>query len=241
MEEKTLQQFDLKELEQYNGKDGKPAYVAVDGKVYDITESRLWKNGSHMNRHHSGQDLSNSFEAAPHNKEVLQKFNQVGIIKQQDISEQVKPPIPQFVNDLLEKYPFLKRHPHPMVVHFPMSFFITCSIFLFWYYVISPLEPLLNAIYYLHVIGTISLPFALFTGWFAWKINYLGKPIGYITGKIILSLFVLIADIVVLVVLSNNLQLLAAPQGIEVLIPILIFSYLPVVSIIGFLGGQLVY
>ena len=232
-------ELNQKELEQYNGKENKAVYVSVDGKIYDVSASKLWKNGLHMNRHHAGNELGGSFEAAPHGKEVLQKFKQIGELKKIIAIE--KPPLPQWIVKILETYPFLKRHPHPMVVHFPMAFFITSSIFLLWYYIIKPIPSLLDAIYYLHILGTISLPAAIVTGWIAWKYNYYGKRIGYVTRKIILTLVVLIFDMVVLISLIYNPNILVAPHGIEIFLPIFIISYLPIVAIIGHHGGQLVY
>lgn len=39
--------FTEEELGEYDGKDGRPAYVAVDGVVYDITGSSQWSDGEH--------------------------------------------------------------------------------------------------------------------------------------------------------------------------------------------------
>ena len=228
-----------KDLEQYHGKDGKSAYVAVDGKVYDVSESRLWKNGIHMNRHHAGHELSDSFEAAPHGKEVLQKFPEKGTLKK--VQKEPEMPVPKWIAKFLNAYPFFKRHPHPMVVHFPMTFFITASLFLLWYYIFNPVPSLIDAILYMHILGTISLPFAILTGWLSWKVNYLGKPIGYITRKIILTGIVVVFDVIVLITFIQQPEILISPQGMQLLIPIFIISYLPIVSIIGHHGGQLVY
>lgn len=50
------------ELKQYNGKDGKPAYVfAVDGIVYDVSASDKWKNGDH-NGFETGNDLTDEIK-----------------------------------------------------------------------------------------------------------------------------------------------------------------------------------
>jgi predicted heme/steroid binding protein/uncharacterized membrane protein len=233
-------EIDKKDLTENDGKEGKPAYVAVNGKVYDVTESKMWKNGLHMNRHHAGEELTEALGAAPHSDEVLNRFKQVASLKTDQVDE-ARPPLPNWLNNFFEAYPFFKRHPHPMVVHFPMTIFIVASVFLFWYYVISPTRPLLDAIFYMHILGTLSLPFALITGWLSWKVNYFGKPIGNITRKIIFSLVVLIFDIVVLISIAGNLELLANPQGIQIVIPIMIFLYLPIVSYIGQQGGDLVY
>jgi len=233
-------ELDKKKLAENNGQEGKPAYVAANGKVYDVTESKMWKNGLHMNRHHAGEDLTGALGAAPHGDEVLSRFKQIGTLKIAD-EEAEHPPIPQWLYNFLEAYPFFKRHPHPMVVHFPMTIFMLASIFLFWYYVISPVQCLLGSIFYLHVLGTLSLPFALGTGWLSWKVNYLGKPIGNIARKITLSILVLIFDVIVLVALAKHPDLLTAPQGIEIAVPIMIFLYLPLLSYIGQQGGDLVY
>lgn len=51
---------------QFDGKDGRPAYVAYKGFIYDMTGSRLWKNGSHMMKHAAGNDLTDILRTAPH-------------------------------------------------------------------------------------------------------------------------------------------------------------------------------
>lgn len=66
-------------LNYYDGKDGKPAYIAVKSKIYDVTESKLWKDGVHMGRHSAGEDLTNALRFAPHKEDVLEKFKTVEI------------------------------------------------------------------------------------------------------------------------------------------------------------------
>ncbi|HYK71746.1 MAG TPA: cytochrome b5 domain-containing protein [Pseudoneobacillus sp.] len=40
--------FTLEELATYNGKNGRPAYVAVNGIVYDVTNNRAWAAATHF-------------------------------------------------------------------------------------------------------------------------------------------------------------------------------------------------
>ena len=61
-----MKEFDAATLATYNGENGSPIYVAHDGKVYDVSESKLWRKGQHMNRHRSGADLTSDMPAAPH-------------------------------------------------------------------------------------------------------------------------------------------------------------------------------
>lgn len=76
--------FTAEELAKYNGKDGQPVYVAVDGVVYDLSKSKYWKTGAHMKRHDSGADLSRELhEDAPKGihkgGKVLNKMPKVGV------------------------------------------------------------------------------------------------------------------------------------------------------------------
>jgi len=75
-----MKEFTEEELVQYDGKNGNLAYVAYNGKVYDVTSSFLWKNGIHQVLHSAGVDLTDALEQAPHGDDVLEKFPVVGII-----------------------------------------------------------------------------------------------------------------------------------------------------------------
>lgn len=46
-----------KELSFFNGKDGIPAYIAVDSVVYDVTGKKGWESGS-CEGYSAGQDMS---------------------------------------------------------------------------------------------------------------------------------------------------------------------------------------
>ena len=71
----------LEELAAYNGKDGKPAYVAVDGVIYDVTNSARWRNGEH-NGFSAGQDLTEIIKGqSPHGTSTLSRMPVVGKIK----------------------------------------------------------------------------------------------------------------------------------------------------------------
>lgn len=65
------------ELRKYNGSGG-IAYVACSGKVYDVSQSFLWKKGTHQVTHHAGRDLTEALRQAPHGPEMLDKFPVVG-------------------------------------------------------------------------------------------------------------------------------------------------------------------
>jgi predicted heme/steroid binding protein len=78
----NLPEFTLEELAEYDGKDGRKAYVAVDGIVYDVTDSRPWKNGEH-NGFTAGRDLTEEIKnVSPHGVSKLRNVPAVGKIKE---------------------------------------------------------------------------------------------------------------------------------------------------------------
>jgi predicted heme/steroid binding protein len=72
--------FTLEELKQFDGRDGRPAYIAYKGKVYDVTESFLWINGDHQGQHEAGKDLTEEMALAPHGEETFDRVKLVGVL-----------------------------------------------------------------------------------------------------------------------------------------------------------------
>lgn len=67
------------QLALYNGQDKPEIYVAINGLVYDVSSSRLWRNGRHY-EHWAGQDLTAELPDAPHNANVFDKFEPVAFL-----------------------------------------------------------------------------------------------------------------------------------------------------------------
>lgn len=65
------------QLALHNGQDKDTIYVAYKGNIYDVSESRLWRNGKHY-EHWAGQDLTDELEDAPHTNAVFERFEKVG-------------------------------------------------------------------------------------------------------------------------------------------------------------------
>jgi len=76
-----MRTFTRKELAQYSGKNGTPAFIAYNGKVYDVSSSFLWQNGNHQVLHNAGVDLTDSLERAPHGADMLERFPVVGTLQ----------------------------------------------------------------------------------------------------------------------------------------------------------------
>ena len=72
-----LKTFTLDELAQFNGQNGNKAYIAVDGKVYDVTSIGAWAGGTH-NGIVAGTDATEAIATAPHGRSVLDNLTIVG-------------------------------------------------------------------------------------------------------------------------------------------------------------------
>jgi len=75
-----VRRFTSKELAQYNGKDGVPAFIAYEGKVYNVSRSFLWQDGQHQVLHTAGVDLTTSLDQAPHGADLLERVPMIGML-----------------------------------------------------------------------------------------------------------------------------------------------------------------
>lgn len=73
----------LEQLKKFDGKNGNPAYIAVDGVVYDVSAIPAWKNGEHKMGLKAGNELTEAFEKAPpfhKTNKVLNKAVKIGVL-----------------------------------------------------------------------------------------------------------------------------------------------------------------
>ncbi len=70
-------EFTQQELAKYNGLDGNPAYVAVNGVVYDVTNNAAWAAASHFGLT-AGKDLTSEFASCHAGQQILNKLKVVG-------------------------------------------------------------------------------------------------------------------------------------------------------------------
>jgi predicted heme/steroid binding protein len=80
MVENSLPTYSRSQLALRNGQDKPDIWVAFDGKIYDMTKSKLWRNGKHY-EHWAGQDLTSELVDAPHSAQVFEKFTPIGLLK----------------------------------------------------------------------------------------------------------------------------------------------------------------
>ncbi len=228
----VMKEFTSEELASFDGKEDHPVYIALREKVYDVSGSRLWAKGMHMNRHHSGTDLSGSISAAPHGPEVLERFRQVGIVVK-GISEEFKH-LPPLLRTVIGTFPMMRRHPHPIFAHYPIAFLMATSLFVILHLLFQQ-NSLGVTGYYLLILGSISSPFAMGTGVLTWWINYRLNPNRFIRRKIQLSVLLLIFEIILISWRSSN------PNVSHPIYYVMVCLLTPIVILLGYYGGQMTF
>jgi uncharacterized membrane protein len=127
-----------------------------------------------------------------------------------------------------------RRHPHPMVVHFPIGLLMASSLFVLLYLIFK--NPSLEITsYYLLILGAIASPFAMATGLLTWWINYRLKLTLFVKRKIQFSIILLIFEIVLISWRSFQSQI---SDPIYFIMMVLLT---PIVSILGYYGGQMTF
>ncbi|MDP2643435.1 MAG: cytochrome b5 domain-containing protein [Desulfobacterales bacterium] len=229
-----MEEFDLATLSKNNGRDGAPAYVAHKGKVIDVSRSKLWQGGLHMKRHHAGADLTADIQAAPHGMEVLDRYPQAGILTENRAAVRIPPSL----SKLISRFPMLRRHPHPMTVHFPIVFMSAATVFNLLYLVTGIKSFETTA---LHCLGggLLSAVVAILTGLYTWWLNYLAKPLRAVAVKKRVSIAMLITGLIVFVWRLINPGILDSFQTGSIIYLFLVVSLFPMVCVIGWFGAAL--
>jgi len=189
-----------------------------------------------MNRHHAGKDLTTDIQAAPHDPSVLERYSQVGTLKEGTAERE----LPEFLSRLLARVPFLRRHPHPMTIHFPIAFTFAVLVFNALYLVLGIKAFELTA---LHCLGAAIFftPVAIITGFYTWWLNYQAKRIRPVIIKQRLSFLLLAIEVVVLVWRLKDPAVLDSLGWQSILYSLLILSMFIVVTVVGWFGASLTF
>lgn len=79
-EQNELKQFTTEELAQNDGRAGRPAYVSVNGNVYDVTDKDVWSDGIHFGLL-AGTDVSSGFASCHVGQtDIIENLPLVGVM-----------------------------------------------------------------------------------------------------------------------------------------------------------------
>jgi predicted heme/steroid binding protein/uncharacterized membrane protein len=230
-------EIDAETLSASDGREGNPVYIVHNGRIIDVSGSALWKGGLHMQRHRAGRDLTVDIEAAPHGLEVLDRYPQIGVLKKESVPQK---PMPEFLSKLLSRYPILRRHPHPIAVHFPIALMVCATLFTLLY-LITGVRTFETTSLHCVGAGILFAPLAMITGFFTWWLNYMARPVRQVAIKIWLSSIMLIIGIIVFLWRIFDAGILENFGGESVIYLILVLALGPLATATGYYGGTLTF
>jgi predicted heme/steroid binding protein/uncharacterized membrane protein len=225
------------ELHQYDGKEGNKAYVAFEGKIYDLTGSKLWKNGVHLKTHHAGHDLTVAMKAAPHGPQVMERYEAVAELVEEKAVEAAKPALktPGKLATMI-----LDRHPHPILVHFPIALSISAAFLSILSLYISN-HVLEKAAFYNMIFAAVTTPVSIFTGVLSWYYNYSGIWTHIYRMKTLLSIVLVVLFAAALIV---HFGFLTSGENVGFwywLYTISVLFMAPTVMGLGYYGGKITF
>jgi predicted heme/steroid binding protein len=65
-------------LKLFDGTENRAVYFAYKGKIYDVSKSPHWTDGTHFRKHSAGADLTDMLKQAPHGEEKIIEMPQLG-------------------------------------------------------------------------------------------------------------------------------------------------------------------
>jgi predicted heme/steroid binding protein len=77
---REVKEFSAQELSEFDGSRGKPAYAAVNGVVYDVSNEPSWGGASHFGLI-AGKDLTAQFNSCHGMAAILSKLPRVGLLR----------------------------------------------------------------------------------------------------------------------------------------------------------------
>jgi predicted heme/steroid binding protein/uncharacterized membrane protein len=220
------------EVKKYNGKDGNPAYIIYRDKVYDVTDSRFWKNGVHMSRHRAGEDLTDFISMAPHGEDLLSRDN-IKYVCDVEKEKEVDDP-----KEKLRKL-YSKYHPHPVFIHYPMGILYFGAFMLLLYLITGNVSFEISS-FYAFICGTLSVFPAVLSGFISWWLNYDMTTTKIFKNKIIFSIVLMILTVAACIMrlISSGLVL----NGTYLLVyATFYFISIPVLTFIAYNGGKITW
>ncbi|UCZ57441.1 hypothetical protein LGV61_03960 [Desulfurispirillum indicum] len=229
--------MEQQKLQEYDGKDGKPAYVAYDGKIYDVSTSRMWKNGVHARVHKAGEDLTEAMKNAPHGAEVLKRFTEVD-------SPEGAPPASTVSGsaDPLAQWQqwYRKYHPHPMLIHFPIGL-LNFAILMQLLFLVTGQPTFETTAFHAMAVMVLSIIPTSAAGWFSWKINYNSAWNSIFAVKIICTAILFILATLVVFLRLSVPDIALNRDGLFWIYMLLFFGQIPFSAAIGYKGGKLTW
>jgi uncharacterized membrane protein len=148
--------------------------------------------------------------------------------------------VPPGLKRLLERFPELRRHPHPAISHFPIVFMLSASFFSFLY-VVTGHKSFDDTAFYMLGAGLVTMIPAVVSGLFTHWLNFPGGIQRTVKLEIGLSLAVMTIGGITFVWHWLSPQVLTNLGGSNLLYFILVLALAPLVTANGYFGGMVTF
>ena len=230
----------IDELKRYDGKEGRRAYVAYRGKIYDVTESPLWKSGEHQGMHSAGRDLTEAMGDAPHGEEIFSGFPSVGDLETAISGRARESAGPDNGTNAALREWYRRYHPHPMTVHFPIALHLFAAgmdlLFL-----ADPQPVYAACVFYTFLAATIGGAAAMVPGVMSWWVNYAFVLTRPFVVKVLLSLISLLLGIAALTIRFADPDVAFSDDWYGIFYHGTVLLTGMLVIVIGYYGGKLTW
>ena len=148
-------------------------------------------------------------------------------------------PLPPRLGALVARHPYLRRHPHPAVSHFPIVFMLAASFFSVLY-LLTGVTSFETTAFHCLGGGLLSTPAAIATGIFTQRLNYpqpdptltLEKRLSYLLWAMVSGAFAW---------RLLDPEVLRHLHGLNFFYLLLVLALTPLVTVISFFGGMLTF
>jgi uncharacterized membrane protein len=134
----------------------------------------------------------------------------------------------------------LRRHPHPMTVHFPIVFMFSTTVFNLLY-LITGLKQFETTAFHCLVGGILFSVVAISTGVYTWWLNYMAKMLKPVKIKIPLSLTMVVIAVIIFIWRVNVPDVMDSLQGPGIIYLLLVLSLSVLVTAIGWNGAHMTF
>jgi uncharacterized membrane protein len=148
--------------------------------------------------------------------------------------------LPPWLSRALRRFPFLKRFPHPMLVHFVIVYMLAATFFSLLYLATGNQTFDTTAFYCLGA-GVLFLPPAILTGLFTHWLNFPGEADKTIHIEKRLSACLLAAAAAAFIWRWLNPRVLHEIRGVNIIYLVLVLAVTPLVTATSYFGGMLTF
>jgi uncharacterized membrane protein len=150
------------------------------------------------------------------------------------------PELPPALARLLDRFPQLKRRPHPLLAHFPIVFLLSATFFSLLYRFTGS-RSFDDTAFYCLGGGLLTLPPTVATGLFTQWLNYPGRADRTVRLEKALSYSVMFVAATAFLWRWLNPRVLTDLGGVNLIYFFLVLSLTPLVTANGYFGGMLTF